>query len=147
MRISMKDIWRNLDGPPKNKELWSYVVKFEFSRRKVAQIGPSWCWVVSLGCPYEPWKGPVSCSRCMTTQGKSTQHILFLVIWLRTYGIGPFRYQQRKPLPPLYGLQAIRLQARFLYMYHPTERTVHTTAFVSPVVERTLLTRTYISLP
>ena len=30
MRISMKEIWRNLDGPPKNKELWSYVVKFEF---------------------------------------------------------------------------------------------------------------------
>ena len=43
MRISMKDIWRNLDGPPKNKELWSYVVKFEFSRPKVAQIGPSRC--------------------------------------------------------------------------------------------------------
>ena len=29
MHISMKEIWRNLDGPPKNKELWSYVVKFE----------------------------------------------------------------------------------------------------------------------
>ena len=28
--ISMKEIWRNLDGPPKNKELWSYVVCFEF---------------------------------------------------------------------------------------------------------------------
>ena len=27
----MKEIWRNLDGPPKNKELWSYVVSFEFS--------------------------------------------------------------------------------------------------------------------
>ena len=36
MRISMKEIWRNLDGPPKNKELWSYVVKFDFSRPKVA---------------------------------------------------------------------------------------------------------------
>ena len=34
MRISMKEIWCNLDGPPKNKELWSYVVKFEFSRPK-----------------------------------------------------------------------------------------------------------------
>ena len=42
-RISMKKIWRNLDGPPKNKELWSYVVSFEFSRPKVAQIGPSRC--------------------------------------------------------------------------------------------------------
>ena len=34
----MKEIWRNLDGPQKNKELWSYVVKFEFSRPKVAHI-------------------------------------------------------------------------------------------------------------
>ena len=34
VRISMKEIWRNLGGSPKNKELWSYVVKFEFSRLK-----------------------------------------------------------------------------------------------------------------
>ena len=34
VRISMKEIWRKLDGPPKNKELWSYVVKFDFSRSK-----------------------------------------------------------------------------------------------------------------
>ena len=33
----MKEIQRNLDGPPKNKESWSYVVKFEFSRPKVAR--------------------------------------------------------------------------------------------------------------
>ena len=39
MHISMMEIWRNLDGPPKNKELWSYVVKFEFSMPKVAQGG------------------------------------------------------------------------------------------------------------
>ena len=32
MRISMKEICRNLDGPPKNKELWSYVVKFELRK-------------------------------------------------------------------------------------------------------------------
>ena len=38
MRISMKEIWSNLDGPPKNKQLLSYVVKFEFSRPKVAQV-------------------------------------------------------------------------------------------------------------
>ena len=35
--ISMKEIWRNLDGQPKNKELWSYVVSFEFSRPKNSQ--------------------------------------------------------------------------------------------------------------
>ena len=38
--ISMKEIWRNLDGPPKNKALWSYVVSFEFSRPKVANFQP-----------------------------------------------------------------------------------------------------------
>ena len=32
--ISMNKIWCNLDGLPKNKELWSYEVKFEFSRPK-----------------------------------------------------------------------------------------------------------------
>ena len=30
VRISMKEIWRNLDGPPKNR----IVVSFEFSRPK-----------------------------------------------------------------------------------------------------------------
>ena len=34
VHISMKEIWRNSDGLPKNKELWSYVVKFELSRPK-----------------------------------------------------------------------------------------------------------------
>ena len=38
MRISMKEIWRNLHGPSKNKELWSYVVKFEFSRPKSISV-------------------------------------------------------------------------------------------------------------
>ena len=38
MRISMKEIWRNLDRPTKNKELWSYIVSFEFIRHIVAQI-------------------------------------------------------------------------------------------------------------
>ena len=41
--FQMKEMWRNLDGPPKNKELWSYAVSFEFSGPKVAQIGPSRC--------------------------------------------------------------------------------------------------------
>ena len=43
VRIPMKEIWRNLDNPSKNKELWSYVVGFLISRPKVAQIGPSRC--------------------------------------------------------------------------------------------------------
>ena len=34
VRFSMKEIWRNLDGPQKNKKLRSYVVSFEFSRPK-----------------------------------------------------------------------------------------------------------------
>ena len=41
VRISMKEFqWRNLDDPSKNKELWSYVLSFEFSRPKVALISP-----------------------------------------------------------------------------------------------------------
>ena len=36
-RISMKEVCRNLDGPSKIKELLSYVVRFDFSRPKVAQ--------------------------------------------------------------------------------------------------------------
>ena len=35
VRISMKEIWGNLDSPSKNKELCSYVVKFEFCMPKV----------------------------------------------------------------------------------------------------------------
>ena len=34
VRISMKEIWRNLDGPSKNKELCSYVVSFELAERQ-----------------------------------------------------------------------------------------------------------------
>ena len=33
--LSQREIWCNLDGPLKNNdELWSYIVKFEFSRPK-----------------------------------------------------------------------------------------------------------------
>ena len=38
VRISMKEIWRNLDGPSKNKELSRYVVSFEFSRPKRSSV-------------------------------------------------------------------------------------------------------------
>ena len=34
VRILLEEICRNLDRPPKNKELWSYVVKFELVGRK-----------------------------------------------------------------------------------------------------------------
>ena len=43
VRISKQEIWCNLDGPPKNKELWSYVVSFEFDRPNIAQIEPNRC--------------------------------------------------------------------------------------------------------
>ena len=43
VRVSMKEVWRNLDGPSKNKQSWSYVVRFVFSRLNVAQTGPSRC--------------------------------------------------------------------------------------------------------
>ena len=38
MRISMKEIWCNMDGLPKNKQLLSYIVKFEFSRPKSSSV-------------------------------------------------------------------------------------------------------------
>ena len=40
-RISMQEIWRNFDGPPKGKQ--GATECFGISRPKVAQIGPSWC--------------------------------------------------------------------------------------------------------
>ena len=36
--ISLKEILCNLDGLPKNKELWSYIVKFKFSRLKSSTV-------------------------------------------------------------------------------------------------------------
>ena len=39
-RFNEGNVWHNLDGPPKNKELWSYVVKFEFSRPKSSSDVP-----------------------------------------------------------------------------------------------------------
>ena len=60
------------------------------------------------------------------------------------------------PLPP-HGLLFSINSKVFFYMHHPTDRIPHTTAFVTPVVEhwleqeiaheRTLLPRSYISLP
>ena len=49
VRISMKDILAKFGWSAENR-----IVQLEFSRPKVAQIGPSRCCVVSLGCPYEP---------------------------------------------------------------------------------------------
>ena len=45
VRISMKEIWRYLDGPSKNKEFVELGLcsDFELSRPKVAQIGHSMC--------------------------------------------------------------------------------------------------------
>ena len=33
--FQMKEIWPNLDGPPKIKQMWSYVMEIEFSRPKI----------------------------------------------------------------------------------------------------------------
>ena len=53
------------------------------------------------------------------------------LFYLRLYGIGHIvkdhsDTERGIPLPPLHGL---------FYMYHPTDRIAHTTAFVPPVVE------------
>ena len=54
VRISMKEIWCNLDSPSINKELWSYVVKFEFSRPKSSSCRGSTCIHLNTGttCRY-----------------------------------------------------------------------------------------------
>ena len=49
------------------------IVEFWISRPNVAQIWPSRYWVVSLGFPE---KGPDSCSRGMTTQGRLDSNVL-----------------------------------------------------------------------
>ena len=56
VRISVKKIWRNLDGLPKNNELWSYVVSFEFSRPKVALFAFV---ELFLNCPSNPFLNSV----------------------------------------------------------------------------------------
>ena len=43
MRISIKEHLAQFGRSAENKELWSYVVSFEFSRPKVAQIESSRC--------------------------------------------------------------------------------------------------------
>ena len=43
VRISMKEIWCNLDGSPKYKQLWSYVVSFEFYRVRGAPPNSPHC--------------------------------------------------------------------------------------------------------
>ena len=60
-----------------------------------------------------------------------TQHILFLVLWDQTYGKGPFRQQERKPVVTTSWsyLQGI------CYMHHPTDRIIYRMAFVTPGVE------------
>ena len=95
--------------------------------------------------------------------------------YLRLYGVGHMvRYhsdsERGNPLPP-HGL-LFPVNSKVFYMHHPTDRIAHTTAFVTPVVEhwlereiaqwvhpmkdrsddpshheRTLLPRSYISLP
>ena len=38
VRISMKEVWRNLDGPSKNKEFVELRSDFDLSRPKVAEL-------------------------------------------------------------------------------------------------------------
>ena len=66
-----------------------------------------------------------------------TTHILFTVIWRRTYGKEPFRLRERKPATATWATPS-DYQQGFFYMHHPTDRLGHTTAFVKPVVKHWL---------
>ena len=62
--------------------------------------------------------------------------------YLRLYGVGHMlKYhsgsERGNPLPP-HGLLFPINSKRFFYMHHPTDRTAHTTAFATPVVEHWL---------
>ena len=45
---------------------------------------------------------------------------------------------EKKSLPPLHGLLFSISSKRSFYMHHPTDRTAHTTAYITPVVEHLL---------
>ena len=61
-----------------------------------------------------------------------------MVIWLRTYGKGPFSQQKRKSPAATTWATLSNSQQGIFYMHHSTDRTVHTTAFVAPVMEHWL---------
>ena len=68
---------------------------------------------------------------------RRTKHILFTVIWRQTYGVRPLRERERKPATATYATLSDEKQGLF-YIHHPTERIIHTTAFVTQVVEHWL---------
>ena len=60
---------------------------------------------------------------------RRTRHILFTVIWRRTYGKGPFS-ERRNPLPSLHG--------QGFFVCSISDRIALTTALITPVVEHWL---------
>ena len=79
--------------------------------------------------------------------GRYQQHISFIsimfslttdsttFIWCQTYCERP--HSERKPLLPLHGLLFL-INSKGSFYAHPTDRMVHTTAFVIPFVEQRL---------
>ena len=118
----------------------------------------------------------LTCSFRATVARKEGRSVLFNdahnTFYLRLYGVGHMvkdhsESDRGNPLPPHELLFPISSKGSF-YIYHPTDRIRHTTAFVTPVVEReiaqwvhsmkdrsddpphherTILPRSYISLP
>ena len=62
--------------------------------------------------------------------------------YLRLYGVGHMvkdhSYSERGNLLPPHGLLFSISSKDSFYIYHPTDRIAHTTAFVTPVVEHWL---------
>ena len=68
---------------------------------------------------------------------RCTEHILFTVIWRRTYSKGPHRTSERKPAAATWATLS-DCKRGFFYMHHPIDRIAHITAIVTPVVEHGL---------
>ena len=78
-------------------------------------------------------------------RGRKEGNILFNdalnTFYLRLYGVRHIvkdhsDSERGNPLPP-HGF-SFQLEAGFFYMHHSTDRIIHTTAFVTPVVEKLL---------
>ena len=93
--FSIKEVWRNLDGPSKHKGLWNYVVSFEFSRPKVAQIGPS-------RSPYVAHMNPEKLLCTYTRDGRSDRlrpSVPLVLMLLSLSSIFPIMLLTVPPLP------------------------------------------------
>ena len=84
VRISMKEIWRKLDCPTKNKELWSFVVKFECSRPKSSSV-----YLLTLSYQFYVERWSWLCDVMLTFRGNRSSDRSFMVDPLSYFSFQP----------------------------------------------------------